>query len=68
MGLKFRDAIHGNAIRIPMTILAAAGFLLNVYAVWRVRSLRLCPASQWKMTQPEPAKIHRNGHRSHSLS
>jgi hypothetical protein len=56
-GLKFLDAIHGNVFRIPMTILAAAGSLLNLYAIWRVRSLRARPASQWRMTKPEPAKI-----------
>jgi hypothetical protein len=39
---------HQNAIRIPMMWLALIGSLMNLYAVWRVRSLRARPAAQWR--------------------
>jgi hypothetical protein len=55
-GLKFLDAIHGEAIRIPMTILAILGSIINLYAVWRVRSLRARPASQWRMVPVAASK------------
>jgi len=42
-------AVHGAAIRIPMEAIAVAGSVINLYAVWRVRSLRARPASQWRM-------------------
>jgi hypothetical protein len=41
---------HRDIIRIPMMILAVLGSLLNLYVVWRVRSLRSRSASQWRMT------------------
>lgn len=41
--------IHADAIRIPMMIVAVAGSLINLYVVWRVRSLRARPSSQWRM-------------------
>jgi len=46
---------HQDAIRIPMMILALAGSLLNLYALWRVRSLRKRPAAQWRV-QPVTVK------------
>jgi hypothetical protein len=55
-GLKFLDALHGASIRIPMEVVALAGSVINLYAVWRVRSLRARPASQWRTT---PATIKR---------
>lgn len=58
-GLKILDALHGSAIRIPMTILAILGSFINLYAVWRVRSLRARPASQWRMA-PVPASKKRS--------
>jgi hypothetical protein len=51
-GLKFLNALHGASIRIPMEVVAIAGSVINLYAVWRVRSLRARPASQWRMTPP----------------
>lgn len=48
-GLRFIDAIHGVAIRIPMEALAVSGSVVNLLAVWRVRRLRARPASQWRM-------------------
>lgn len=49
-GLRLLDSIHSGAIRIPMEILAAAGSAINLYAIWRIRSLRARPSSQWRMT------------------
>jgi hypothetical protein len=57
-GLKFLDALHGSAIRIPMEVVAIAGSLVNLYAVWRLRSLRARPASQWRMTPPTAKGKH----------
>jgi hypothetical protein len=41
--------IHADAIRIPMMVVAIAGSLINLYVIWRVRSLRARPSSQWRM-------------------
>lgn len=40
---------HQDAIRIPMMIVAVAGSFTNLYVVWRIRSLRARPASQWRV-------------------
>ena len=40
--------LHRDAIRIPMMILAVIGSLVNLYIIWRVRSLRKSPSSQWR--------------------
>src|SRR5271156_5987969 len=42
---------HQDAIRIPMMIAATLGSLVNLYVIWRIRSLRTRPSSQWR-TQP----------------
>jgi len=42
-------SIHSAAIRIPMEIFAIAGSMINLYAIWRVRSLRSRPSSQWRV-------------------
>jgi len=42
---------HQDAIRIPMMIAATLGSLVNLYVIWRIRSLRSRPSSQWR-TQP----------------
>ena len=39
---------HIDAIRIPMVLLALAGALFNLAAVWQVRRLRARPASAWR--------------------
>jgi hypothetical protein len=49
VGLRFLASIHGEAIRIPMEILAVAGSAVNLYAIWRIRSLRARPSSQWRV-------------------
>jgi hypothetical protein len=40
---------HRDAIRIPMMIFATLGSLVNLYVIWRVRSLRSRPSSQWRL-------------------
>src|SRR3984957_10806081 len=39
---------HRDAIRIPMMIAATVGSLINLYVIWRIRSLRARPSSQWR--------------------
>jgi hypothetical protein len=48
-GIHFLASIHGEAIRVPMEIIAVGGSALNLYSIWRVRSLRSRPASQWRV-------------------
>jgi hypothetical protein len=48
-GMNLLASIHGTAIRIPMEIVAIAGSVINLYAIWRVRSLRSRPSSQWRV-------------------
>jgi hypothetical protein len=55
-GVRFLGSIHGEAIRIPMEILAVAGSVINLYAIWRVRSLRARPSSQWRVGPVTPEK------------
>jgi len=47
---------HANNIRIPMMVIAVIGSVVNLYVIWRVRSLRARPASQWRMEPVTPAK------------
>jgi hypothetical protein len=46
---KLLDSVHGEKIRIPMTILALIGSIINLTAIWRVRTLRARPSSQWRV-------------------
>ncbi len=48
---------HQDAIRIPMMALALVGAIANLYSVWRVRSLRARPASQWRVQPASHGKI-----------
>lgn len=50
---------HADAIRIPMMVVAVGGSLVNLYVLWRIRSLRARPSSQWRV-QPATAKTKRN--------
>jgi hypothetical protein len=56
--IRFLDALHGAPIRIPMETVAVMGSLVNLYAVWRVRSLRARPSSQWRMISPTAKQKH----------
>jgi hypothetical protein len=48
---------HQDAIRIPMMIFSLLAALLNLYALWRVRSLRKRASSQWRVKQPTAGQI-----------
>ncbi len=41
---------HADAIRIPMMVIAVAGSFVNLYVIWRIRTLRARPSSQWRTT------------------
>src|ERR1700678_659600 len=45
---------HRDVIRIPMMIAATIGSLINLYVVWRIRSLRARPAAQWRLQAVTP--------------
>ena len=45
---------HRDVIRIPMMIAALAGSLINLYVIWRIRTLRARPASQWRVQAVTP--------------
>ena len=57
-GLNLLASIHGTAIRIPMEIVAVAGSVINLYAIWRIRSLRARPSARWRVG-PVPARTRR---------
>lgn len=48
---------HSDAIRIPMMVLAVGGSAANLYVIWRIRSLRGRPSSQWRTQPVSAAKI-----------
>jgi hypothetical protein len=50
---------HRDVIRIPMMILATAGSLVNLYVIWRIRTLRARPSSQWRV-RPATTKQQRS--------
>jgi hypothetical protein len=52
------SGFHADLIRIPMMAIALIGSLLNLYVIWRIRSLRSRPAAQWR-TSPVTAKQKR---------
>jgi len=51
------EGFHRDAIRIPMMVIAVLGSLINLYVIWRIRSLRSRPAAQWRMTAPPDNQI-----------
>jgi hypothetical protein len=60
-GLRWLDSIHGESIRVPMESLAVLGSVINLYAIWRVRSLRARPSSQWRIASASPEKKRAEG-------
>ena len=48
---------HQDAIRIPMMLFALAGALVNLFVVWRVRTLRKNPASRWRQKPVTASKL-----------
>jgi hypothetical protein len=53
---RLAGTFHADVIRIPMMVIALAGSLINLYVLWRVRSLRARPASQWRVRALSPKK------------
>jgi hypothetical protein len=45
---------HRDVIRIPMMIVATIGSLINLYVIWRIRTLRTRPSSQWRVQATTP--------------
>src|SRR5947199_4504723 len=48
---------HQDGIRIPMMVLALVGSLLNLFVIWKIRSLRSKPASQWRQQPVTKQKL-----------
>ena len=48
------SGFHADAIRIPMIAIALIGSFVNLYVIWRIRSLRSRPSSQWRTTPVTP--------------
>jgi hypothetical protein len=48
---------HADVIRIPMMLVAIGGSLTNLYVLWRLRSLRARPSSQWRVVPAGPRQI-----------
>ncbi len=48
-GIRFLVAFHADAIRIPMLLIAVVGSVVNLYVLWRIRSLRGRSSSQWRV-------------------
>ncbi|QHN04304.1 hypothetical protein FTO74_13730 [Granulicella sp. WH15] len=55
----FAFTLHTGIVRVPMIVFAILGSVLNLYVVWRIRSLRARPAAQWRM-QPISARQRRS--------
>jgi hypothetical protein len=48
------SGFHADAIRIPMMAIAVIGSVINLYVIWRIRSLRARPSSQWRTIPATP--------------
>jgi hypothetical protein len=49
--------LHQDAIRVPMMALAVLGACINLYMIWRVRSLRKRSSSQWRRQPVSPRRL-----------
>jgi hypothetical protein len=49
---------HQDAIRIPMMLFALFGSLINLLVIWKIRSLRSKPASQWRQKPISAKKLN----------
>src|SRR6202161_3394243 len=52
------SGFHADAIRIPMMAIAVVGSFVNLYVIWRIRSLRSRPSSRWR-TSPATSQQKR---------
>jgi len=48
------SGFHRDTIRIPMMIAATLGSLINLYVIWRIRTLRARPSAQWRAKAVTP--------------
>ena len=48
---------HQDAVRIPMMLFALFGSLINLLVIWKIRSLRSKPASQWRQKSVTAKKL-----------
>jgi hypothetical protein len=51
------SGFHQDAIRIPMMALAVLGSCINLYMIWRIRSLRNRPSAQWRQQPITPRRL-----------
>jgi len=49
---------HQDAIRIPMMLFALFGSLINLFVIWKIRSLRSKAASQWRQKPVTTKKLN----------
>ena len=49
---------HQDAIRIPMMLFALFGSLLDLFVIWKIRSLRSKPAAQWRQKPLTKQKLN----------
>jgi hypothetical protein len=49
---------HQDAIRIPMMLFALFGSLVNLFVIWKIRSLRSKPAAQWRQKPVTTKKLN----------
>lgn len=50
------SGFHADLIRIPMMIVAVGGSIINLYVIWRIRTLRSRSSSQWRTQPTAPSK------------
>ena len=62
------SGFHQDAIRIPMMIVAIGGSLLNLYVIWRTRSLRNRPSAQWRIERAQRLIVSRASNRKRKRS
>jgi hypothetical protein len=55
-GIRVLDSIHGEALRLSMMTVAVVGSIVNLYVIWRIRSLRGRSSSQWRAAPVPQAK------------
>jgi hypothetical protein len=53
------SGFHADIYRIPMMVIAVGGSIVNLYVIWRIRSLRARPSSQWRV-QPVSTRQRRS--------
>jgi hypothetical protein len=52
------NGFHQDAIRVPMMVLAFLGAVVNLFVIWKVRSLRSKPAAQWRQQSLTKKKLN----------